>query len=60
MSIELTKSNSIDNNINYTSNRTIYTSLSNKYANYTSGDTYRMLNHENSPEFFAVLPLIKI
>lgn len=60
MSVTFNKNNSIASNINYTSDRTIYPTASNTYANYTKGLTYKMLDYENAPEFFAVLPLIKI
>lgn len=44
--------------INYTTDETIYKKK--KEYNSYSGDSYKMLKKENTPEFFACLPLIKI
>lgn len=44
--------------INYTSDTSIYKKKK-KYASYT-GEAAKMIQYENTPEFYACLPLIKI
>lgn len=50
--------NATNSNWNYTQDRTIYTSTK-PYADHSKG-AYSMYGKENTPEYFACLPLIKI
>lgn len=58
MTINDISTNDKISNINYTKDTTIY-KKEKKYINYSSAE-YEMLGKENTPEFFACLPLIKI
>lgn len=56
MEVPINKDNA--NKINYTTDTTIY-KKSKEYINY-DGESSKMLKYENTPEYFACLPLIKI
>lgn len=56
MEVPINKNNA--NKINYTTDTTIYKKSKN-YINY-DGESSKMLKYENTPEYFACLPLIKI
>lgn len=52
----------IDRYLNYTKDTSdpIYKGNNIKYASYNSEEMKNLLGHENTPEFYAILPLIKI
>lgn len=52
----------IDNNLNYTAlaDDPVYGGYAKSYVSYNNTDMINMLGYENTPEFYGVLPLIKI
>lgn len=59
---EMLSLKNIDKNLNYTGIKDdpVYKNISKEYVSYDSIDKRNLLGYENTPEFYAVLPLIKI
>ena len=59
---EMLSLKNIDKNLNYTGIKDdpVYNNISKEYVSYDSIDKRNLLGYENTPEFYAVLPLIKI
>lgn len=45
-------------NLNYTKDDAIHSAK--EYIDYSEGNTKNLIGYENTPEFYAMLPLIKI
>ena len=59
---EIEAMENIDEKLNYTSVKDdpIYKNISKNYVSYSAEDKRHLLGYENTPEFYGVLPLIKI
>lgn len=59
---EILEDENLDKNLNYTAveNDPIYAGENKSYVSYDTPEMRSLLGYENTPEFYAVLPLIKI